>query len=198
MLRKILTGVLITFFCINLLVTKRDWALSDQGRAVAHAAWLPREQASDRTMATSWESLDMVGRISALGIHVPHKSTKAADFLNALTGLPVHSRSLVNAEGMTGVGKSIREWSFFGMPFAWYTEYGWVLYYDNPVEIGMAPLNEQGVEQVNHVLGRDVQKGFVFPFWAHGWGWLFVAVCAFTGWLYYRASVRRREEQGWI
>jgi len=73
-----------------------------------------------------------------------------------------------------------------------------VLYTQTPRETVMAPLDDRGAELLRKELGRDPMEGFIYPFWRHLWGWLFVAGVALWGWLHWRGVLRRRAEEGWI
>ncbi|ATY32665.1 hypothetical protein CVN68_12335 [Sphingomonas psychrotolerans] len=84
-------------------------------------------------------------------------------------------------------GYSVREWTFLGMPFGWWTEYGYVLYAEDRYELVEVPLADSVAARFRKEVGRDMGQGFFFPFWAHAWGWL-----------YYRSVVRRRAELGLI
>lgn len=96
------------------------------------------------------------------------------------------------------VGYSVREVTFLGMPFAYYTEMGWVLYYTGEHGIVSMPLNDRGIAMVNKALGRDVRQGFFYPFWWHAWGWLFIAGVALWIYLRHRYIVDKREAEGMI
>ncbi len=84
------------------------------------------------------------------------------------------------------------------MPFGWYTEYGFVLYSNNRHELVETPLIESGHTMLMQEVGRDLRQGFFFPFWAHAWGWFYVAAAALWGWLYHRSRVQERQALGII
>jgi hypothetical protein len=132
-------------------------------------------------------------------MHVPHARTKAETiyYLLALAGRapmpPVDYRA-----PRPRYGYSIREVTFLGMPFGWYTEMGYALYTDDRWELVVAKLIDPAEVEFRKEIGRDPTQGFLFPFWAHAWGWLYVAALATWGWLFHRAVVRRREELGII
>jgi len=191
MLRNVFGGALIAVLAVILLMSKRDWVLSDQHRAVADVAVLP--EGSGKVLS----NLEYL--VSQYGVHVPHAPTKAQRLYQmlVLAGRAPPARIDVGFQ-RPRFGYSIREWSFLGMPFGWYSEYGFVLYSDNRWELVETPLIEAGNEQLMQEVGRDLRQGFFFPFWAHAWGWLYVAAVALWGWLYHRSAVKRREELGLI
>lgn len=192
MLRNILAGVLIVALPVILLLSERDWFLSDQYKTVADVAAIPANSSGELL-----SNLDHI--VEYFGVHVPHPPTKAEQLyqLLVLAGrappanhAPVYQRPRY--------GYSIREFSFLGMPFGWFSEYGYVLYTRDRWELVEAPLNEDGGAMLRKEVGRDLGQGFFFPFWAHAWGWLYVAGVALWGWLQYRFLERRREEAGII
>ena len=190
MLRNVFGGALIVVLAVILLMSNRDWVLSDQHRAVADIAALPEGQG---------EILSDLERIVGYGVHVPREPTKAQKLYQFLVlAGRVPPAQLGTAYERPRYGYSVREWTFLGMPFAWYTEYGFVLYSNNRWELVETPLIDAGHEMLMKEVGRDLRQGFFFPFWAHAWGWLYVAAVALYGWLYHRATVRRREELGII
>lgn len=192
MLRNILAGLLIVALPVILLLSERDWFLSDQHKAVADVAAIPANS-SGKLLS----NLDHI--VEYFGVHVPHPPTKAEQLyqLFVLAGrappanhAPVYQRPRY--------GYSIREFSFLGMPFGWFSEYGYVLYTKDRWELVEAPLNDDGAAMLRQEVGRDLGQGFFFPFWAHAWGWLYLAGVALWGWLQYRWLERRREEAGII
>ncbi len=191
MLKNVFGGALIVVLAVILLMSNRDWVLSDQHRAVADVAALP--QGSGRVLS----NLEYLVR--EYGVHVLRTPTKAQRLyqLLVLAGRAPPAQ-LSSAYQGPRFGYSIREWSFLGMPFGWYTEYGFVLYSEDRWELVETPLIEAGNEQLMQEVGRDLRQGFFFPFWAHAWGWLYVAAVALWGWLYHRSVVQRRAELGLI
>lgn len=189
MLRNVFGGALIAALAVILLMSNRDWVLSDQHRAVADVAALPEGQGE---ILSDLERL--VGRY---GVHVPHNPTKAQQLyqLLVLAGRAPPAR-IDPGYQRPRFGYSVREWTFLGMPFAWYSEYGFVLYSNNRWQLVETPLIEAGNDMLMQEVGRDLRQGFFFPFWAHAWGWLYVAAVALYGWLYHRAIVRQREALG--
>jgi len=191
MLRNVFGGALIAALAIILLMSSRDWVLSDQHRAVADVGALPQG---------SGEMLANLGQlVHDYGVHVPHPPTKAESLyqLLVLAGRAPPAR-ITGEYARPRYGYSVREWSFLGMPFGWYSEYGYVLYSRNRWELVETPLGPEGHAQLMQEVGRDLRQGFFFPFWAHAWGWLYVAAVALYGWLYHRSVVRRREALGLI
>lgn len=191
MLRNVFGGALIAALAVILLMSNRGWFLSDQTRAVADVAELPQG---------SGEILSNLERIvDGYGVHVPHEPTKAQKLYRVLVLAGKAPPAQIKSEYQRPrYGYSIREWSFLGMPFAWYSEYGYVLYSNDRYELVETPLIDAGHEMLMKEVGRDLRKGFFFPFWAHAWGWLYLAGVALFGWLYHRSAVRRREELGII
>jgi hypothetical protein len=191
LLRNLLAAVLIAALPMILLLSPRVWALSDQRRAVADIAAVPDGEG------------EILGNLAELvmlyGVHVPRDPTKAEQLYRmlVLTGQAPPARIDFDAQ-RPRYGHSIREWSFFGMPFGWWTEYGRVLYAEDRYELVEVPLEEAAVEQLRQETGRDLAAGFIFPFWAHAWGWLYVGGIALWLWLRHRWIVRRRAEQGMI
>ena len=96
------------------------------------------------------------------------------------------------------LGYSIREIDFIGMPFFAYREGGYVLYRTYPGYRQMAPLGDDGLALLRRQVGADLTKGWIFPFWRVGWGWLAVIAIAAFAWLEWRSQVRRREAMGLI
>jgi hypothetical protein len=192
MLRKILAGVLLVALPVILLLSERDWVLSDQRKAVADVAAIPANSSG-----ALLSDLDRI--VDYFGVHVPHPPTKAEQLYQILVlagrAPPANHADVYQRPRY---GYSIREFSFLGMPFGWFSEYGFVLYTRDRWEMVEAPLNKDGAARLRKEVGRDLGAGFFFPFWAHAWGWLYVAAVALFGWLYYRAAERRREELGII
>jgi hypothetical protein len=189
MLRNVFGGALIAVLAVILLMSNRGWFLSDQHRAVADVAGLPEG---------SGEILSNLPRIvDSYGVHVPHAPTKAQQLYQVLVlaGRAPPARLAENYQ-RPRYGYSVREWSFLGMPFAWYSEYGFVLYSNDRWELVETPIIESGHAMLMKEVGRDLRQGFFFPFWAHAWGWLYIAGVALFGWLYHRSIVRQREELG--
>jgi hypothetical protein len=190
-LRNGVGAALIVVLALVLLLSPRHWVLSDQRRAVAHIADLP---ANDSALTAQLAQFVDWG-----GVHVPREPSKAVLLYRLLARagrVPPAKPAPWRVEPRYGV--SIREWSFLGMPFGWWREWGPVLYAENRYELMEAPLGDAGVQLLNRRAGRDLAQGFVFPFWAHGWGWLYLAGVAWWGWLYHRGVVRRRAELGLI
>jgi hypothetical protein len=191
MLRNIFGGALIAVLAVVLLMSNRGWFLSDQTRAVADVAELP--QGSGKILS------DLERIVTWYGVHVPHERTKAQQLYQLLVLAGKAPPAQIKSDYQRPrYGYSVREWSFLGMPFGWYTEYGYVLYSNSREELVETPLIDAGHDALMQEVGRDLRKGFFFPFWAHAWGWLYVAAVALFGWLYYRAAERRREELGII
>jgi hypothetical protein len=191
MLRNLLGGLLIAALAVILLMTNRDWFLSDQHRAVADVAAVPEGPGEIRS------NLRQI--VSFYGVHIPHAPTEAQQLYQLLAAAGRVPPARIGPDYQPPrYGYSVREISFFGMPFAWYSEYGFVLYSRNRWELVETPLGPEGHAQLMNEIGRDLRQGFFFPFWAHAWGWLYVAAVASWAWSYHRSVVRRREELGII
>ncbi|WP_294092524.1 hypothetical protein [Sphingomonas sp.] len=192
MLRNIVAGVLIVALPVILLMSDRHWFLSDQHRAVDHVADIPAD--AKGPMVANLERI-----VSHEGVHVVREPTKAESLyqLLVLAGRAPPPRISGEHEPLR-YGYSVREWSFLGMPFGWYEEFGYVVYTRNRWELVMAPFLPSYDAELHREVGRDLKQGFFFPFWAHSWGWLYVALLAFWGCLYHRGIVKWREAEGII
>ena len=190
LLRNIVAGVLVVALPVILLMTDRHWVLSDQHRAVAHVADIPPNLSGELT-----RDLDRI--VYYGGIHVPREPTKAEQLYRVLvlTGRAPPAQLTLDRTPPR-YGYSVREWSFLGMPFGWYEEYGYVVYARDRWQLVMAPLIPEADAQLMKEVGRDLKRGFFFPFWAHLWGWLYVALVALWGWLYHRGVVEWRRAEG--
>jgi len=107
-------------------------------------------------------------------------------------GAPSYARPPVR------LGYSAREIDAFGMPFFAYKEVGYVLYFDDwdsdDSFLLAAPVGDEGLP----VLRKELGSGWIFPFWAHFWGWVPLLLGAAWGWLQYRRRERRRAALGII
>lgn len=191
MLRNLLGGLLIAALAVTLLMTRRDWFLSDQHWAVTDVAAIPPGSGELR------DDLDRI--VSMFGVHVPQRPNKAEQIYQTLAaaGQAPRARMKDNYQPPR-LGHAVRQWSFLGMPFGWHSELGFVLYSRDRWELVAAPLGEEGRAMLQREVGRDLTQGFLFPFWVHSWGWLYLAGVALWGWLYHRSVVRGREELGII
>ena len=190
--RNILAGVLIVSLIVILMLSDRDWVLSDQYRAVSHVGDVPASVTGPIA-----DELPEIVRWG--GVHVPRRYNKAELFYHFLVSVGrVPPANTSDAPGPPQLGYSVREWSFLGMPFGYYTEYGHVIYTETRHELVAAQLLPRATEQFHKELGRDPAQGFFFPFWEHVWGWLFVLGVAAWGWLQFRSMVRAREAAGII
>lgn len=149
---------------------------------------------------TGPEMGDLVAELDSYGVHLPRQPGKFERF--AIASLVANGGTLKPASfdhmSAPAIGYSVREWGFFGMPFGFYTEYGHVLYVRNDWGTIYAPLTPEGIEKVNRTNGRDVTRGAFYPYWAHLWGWAFVAGLGLAVYLWLRRAARRREEEGII
>ena len=100
------------------------------------------------------------------------------------------------------VGYSAREVDAFGMPFFAYKEAGYVLYFDDwdsdDSFLLAAPIGAEGLDLLRKETASDVGGGWIFPFWAHFWGWVPLLLGGVWGWLQYRRRERRRAALGMI
>jgi hypothetical protein len=189
--RNVLAGGLIVSLAVILLVSDRDWVFSDQHRAVAHVADIPAQ--------ANGEIGGQLDEIVAFGgVHVPHPGTKAEQIYRLLVLAGRVPPPPVEEYQRPRYGYSVREITFLGMPFAWFSEYGFALYARDRNELVVAPLVPGADAKLHQEAGRDLRQGFFFPFWAHAWGWLFLAGLALWGLLYHRSIVLRREAEGLI
>lgn len=192
MLRNIIAGVLIVALAVILLMSDRHWFLSDQHRSAAHVADIPPEAKGE--LISNLERL-----VQYQGVHVIREPTKAESLyrLLVLAGRAPPARISSEHEPLR-YGYSVREWSFLGMPFAWYEEFGYVVYTRNRWELVMGPLIPEADAELHKEVGRNLKQGFFFPFWQHIWGWLYVALLALWGWLTHRKILKWREAEGII
>lgn len=143
--------------------------------------------------------LDLREVLDGYGLHVVRPGITALRMMGLTKPMPNFIRpSADDPMSEPAVGHSIREIGFFGMPFGWTADLGDVVYMQNSREYVYAPLNPEGVARVNAANGRNVFEGNIFPFWAHSWGWLWIAGLGLAFWLWHRAQVQRREELGLI
>jgi hypothetical protein len=190
MVRNVIAGVLIAALPVILLLSERHWFLSDQHRAVDHVADIPTEGRGPLLA-----NLDRL--VLQQGVHVVREQSKAERLYPILVGAGVLPAGRIDGGNEPlRYGYSVREWSFLGMPFGWYEELGYVVYTRNRMELVMAPLVPEADAELHKEVGRDLRQGFFFPFWAHVWGWLYVALLALWGWLHHRKIVQWREAEG--
>lgn len=188
MVRDSLLGMLIIALAGMLLFSDRYWFLANRP-VVATAAEVPALP----------EIEDLVGMIDRAGVHIPREPGKAEQtwrrFLAAQGRLPP---AAFTNQTPPRLGYMAREITFLGMPFGYYTEHGWALFTRSDWGTVAMPLSPAGIAMVDKAAGRDLREGFVFPFWNHIWGWVYVAALALWIWLRHRHVVRRREELGLI
>lgn len=190
-MRDFVLAVLAISLAAILLFSERGWLLSDQRRVVSHVADVPK------TGAPGLAELPYF--VFRGGVHVPVDRSKfEALMLRVTTGQEHFAPRYGDSQKWPALGYAVREWSLFGMPFAYFSEMNYVLYTQSARETVMAPLGDEGLALLRKEVGRDLTEGFVYPFWRHLWGWLFIAGVALWGWLYHRGVLRRREELGLI
>lgn len=189
-MRDFVGASLVFALLVILLFSDRGWVLSDQHRVVSHVADIPRDVPGLQ---------DLPQWVYSGGVHVPVEHGKAVQMILRLTTGQTHLAPVWGDQKIwPALGYGVREWTFLGMPFGYVSELGPSLYTRTPRETVIAGLGEPGMELLQKELGRDPMAGFVYPFWRHLWGWLFVAGVALWGWLYHRSVLRRRAEEGWI
>lgn len=189
-MRNALGIALIAALIVILLGSDRDWFLSDQHRAVAHVADIPKGPGKIR------DSLEWT--VAAGGVHIAKLTeSKAAQIVHAL--VPGSRDPDPDAhDRWPRLGYEVREWTFLGMPFGYYSELGYVAYNEDADELVAAPLIEPAWAQLASETGGDLRRKGGYPFWQSTWGWLFVAGLLLWAWLRHRWVVRTREEQGLI
>lgn len=132
------------------------------------------------------------------GVHVPKAQNWVGFALGqGLMGAPLDTVS-GGKMGQPAVGYSVREISFFGMPFGFYTELGDVIYVSNQFETVYGTPLPEVIATLDKANGREVMKGGFFPFWNFLWGWLWVAGLAAGIWIYMKILADKRTEMGLI
>ena len=189
MAHRIWGALLVFALIVTLLISDRDWMLGSR-ETVDDVTELPK---AGGTLLSNLESI-----VDDYGVHTIHAPIKAEIIYNALTGRRRFASWFTRSTQPPRYGYSVIEYSLFAMPFGWSTENGFALYTDDRHELVVAKLVEPAEAELRKELKRDPREGFIFPFWAHLWGWAFVAAFGVWGWLYYRAIVRRRAELGLI
>lgn len=183
----IVVAILALVLAYSLFFTQRGWILHDRP-VVAHLG-------SFKPPA----DFDMKEMLDDYGLHLVDKPSHYQAFMDtykATHGVRKDWSLGDMSEAM--VGRSIKEFGFFGMPFGWSSDLGDVVYVRNARETVYAQLNARGVAAVTRANGGDIFAGRWFPFWAHAWGWLWVAGVGLAVWLWFRAAAKRREELGLI
>lgn len=190
-MRDFVLAALVIALAAILLFSERGWVLSDQRRVVSHVADIPTDSGPGLA--------DLPYFVFRGGVHVPVDHSKFESLmLRVTTGQARFEPTLQDRQKWPSLGYAVREWTLFGMPFGYFSEMNHVLYTESPRETVMVPLGEEGLALLRKELGRDLTEGFVYPFWRHLWGWLFVVGIALWGWLYHRSVLKRREELGLI
>lgn len=102
--------------------------------------------------------------------------------------------------GEPAVGYSMREWGIFGMPMLAVKELGLVAYVERNDREGswQVPLEGEGAALLEKQIGHKPGQGFIYPYWVHVWGWLFLAGAALYLWLRFREIRARRAAEGLI
>jgi hypothetical protein len=186
---KLLVGVLVIVLICSATFSSRYWVLTNQSTVDELAV-----------VKVPPELGDFVSAIDAYGLHLerqPSKFERYVTMQKALIGIerPVPSYANMSAPKF---GYSVRETTFFGMPF-WYTaEYNHVLFFSSDWGVVAAPLSEIGQAQLDKANGRDLRATSMIPWWEHLWGWLFLLGVGLAIWLWHRRTLRWREENGII
>lgn len=190
-MRDALGFLLVVSLGIILLFSDRGWMLSDKGRIVSHVADVPREGGP--------ELANLPAFVFDAGVHVPRPRSKVEDaMLYLTTGSTSFGPIAPDRQKWPALGFAVREVSLLGMPLGYWREMGWSLYTQTSRETVALPLEEKGLALLREQTGRDLTDGFIYPFWRHLWGWLFLAGVAAWGVWRHRDQVRRREAEGLI
>ena len=91
------------------------------------------------------------------------------------------------------LGWSYREFSAFWMPFAAWTEAGFVFYARNADgTLHLAPATRRELASIKALTGQDYEADYRFPYWRHYWGWISVVILfGYILWLRRREKARR-------
>lgn len=192
MAHKILAALLIVALAVFILVSGRSLVLGNR-ETVADVMAIPEGKTE---ILSSLETI-----VDDYGVHMLHAPTKAELLYRTLAAagrMPIAAEPAKHVTQRPRYGYSIIEYSLFGMPFGWSANEGYVLYTDDRDELVTAKLTDYAEAKFRQELGRDPAEGFIFPFWAHMWGWAYVAAIGLWIWLYLRHAQRRREELGMI
>jgi hypothetical protein len=96
------------------------------------------------------------------------------------------------------LGYSIREVTAAGLPMLSYKELGYVLYLERDGNFQMVPMDEAGLNLLATKTGGHLETGYVFPFWEHFWGLLFLVALGAIGLFELGALRRKRDALGLI
>jgi hypothetical protein len=192
MAHKILGALLIVALIAILLTSDRGWVLGSRS-TVADVGAIPNGPGEIQS------HLEQI--VDEYGVHSVHARTNAETLYYILVAagrMPAPPPNDGHVVERPRYGYSIVEYSLFGMPFGWSTEDGYTLYTNDRWELVTGKPTDTALAQLTKEIGHDPAQGFFFPFWAHAWGWAYLAAIGLWGWLYHRAIVRRREALGMI
>jgi hypothetical protein len=172
---RILLALLALALAAAMFLSNRPWAATSMPR-IDEIAALP--DTPEAEAATSG---------AAVGIVLPYDRDQA---LRQAKGDALGSGSRL--------GYSYRETSIARLPLWASRELGFVKFTPSPDGYYAEPLGEEQLEGLKAAVGKDYAGGYVFPFWAHMWGWLFAI--GLLGWFYlnHRAQAKWRAETGII
>ena len=88
--------------------------------------------------------------------------------------VPVVAKEEARGDGVPRLGYLVREFNFLGMPFYASRDPGFAIYTITDGRVQVQPLDDAGLDLLAQQAGKRLETGYVFPFWYHSWGWLFV------------------------
>jgi hypothetical protein len=101
------------------------------------------------------------------------------------------------APSRVALGRQFRTFEALKLPFAAYSDSGYVLYAESRKRLQIIPLDDAQLAAVNAAAGRDLTAGYKLPWWNYVWGWGFALVMAI--WLVFQfaheAKMRRLENE---
>lgn len=192
MAKNVVLGLLVAALIGVLVFSDRPWVLYSRP-ALAKIADLP----------AAGQSGDLAGYTIAYGMFVAQPRSKALVAGRTLKTIARGQEALEDHDyghGPAALGYSMREWGILGMPLLAVKELGQVAYVERNDHEGswQVPLEGDGMDLLTKQIGRDPGAGFIYPYWRHLWGWLFIAGVGLYAWLRMREIRRMRLEQGLI
>lgn len=110
--------------------------------------------------------------------------------------VPVVATEAAKGDGVPRLGYLVREFNFFAMPFYASRDPGFAIYTVTDGRLQVQPLDDAGLDLLAQQAGKRLESGYVFPFWYHAWGWLFVIGLLIVAGLELRANTRHRAALG--